>query len=59
MGNINDPLQKEAQSAVVQKIRNLRLSAKIKAAKKIAAERFLRRRRDKNVSKILRECPDR
>ena len=54
-GNINDPLQKEAQSAIVQKVRNLRLSAKRKAAKKIAEERFLRRRRGKNVSKILKE----
>lgn len=57
-GNIHDPLQKEAQSAIVQKIRNLRLGAKRKAAKKIAEERFLRRRRGKNVSKILKECPD-
>ena len=57
-GNINDPLQKEAQSAIVQKVRNVRLSAKRKAAKKIAEERFLRRRRGKNVSKILKECPD-
>ena len=57
-GNIHDPLQKEAQSAIIQKIRNLRLGAKRKAAKKIAEERFLRRRRGKNVSKILKECPD-
>ena len=57
-GNIHDPLQKEAQSAIVQKIRNLCLGAKRKAAKKIAEERFLRRRRGKNVSKILKECPD-
>ena len=57
-GNIHDPLQKEAQSANIQKIRNLRLGAKRKAAKKIAEERFLRRRRGKNVSKILKECPD-
>ena len=57
-GNIHDPLQKEAQSAIIQKIKNLRLGAKRKAAKKIAEERFLRRRRGKNVSKILKECPD-
>lgn len=57
-GNIHDLLQKEAQSAIIQKIRNLRLGAKRKAAKKIAEERFLRRRRGKNVSKILKECPD-
>lgn len=57
-GNIHDPLQKEAQSAIIQKIRNLGLGAKRKAAKKIAEERFLRRRRGKNVSKILKECPD-
>lgn len=57
-GNIHDPLQKEAQSAIIQKIRNLRLGAKRKAAKKIAEERVLRRRRGKNVSKILKECPD-
>ena len=55
-GSIHDPLQKEAQSAIVQEIRNLRLNAKRQAAKKVA-EAFLRRR-GKNVSKILKECPD-
>ena len=57
-GSIHDPLQKEAQSAIVQEIRNLRLNAKRQAAKKVAEARFLRRRRGKNVSKILKECPD-
>lgn len=44
-GNIHDPLQKKAQSAIVQKIRNLRLNSKREAAKKIAEARFLKRRR--------------
>ena len=57
-GDIHDPLQKEAQSAIVQKIRNLRLNSKREAAKKIAEARFVKRRRGKKVSKILKECPD-
>lgn len=57
-GNIHDPLQREGQSAIVQKIRNLRLCAERQAAKKIAEARFRRRKRSKNVRKILKECPD-
>lgn len=57
-GNIHDPLQKEAKSAIAQMIRNMHLNAKRQAAKKIAEARFLSRRRGKNVSKILKECPD-
>lgn len=57
-GNIHDPPQREVQSAIVQKIRNLRLCAERQAAKKIAEARFRRRKRSKNVRKILKECPD-
>ena len=39
-------------------IRNLRSNAKRQAAKKIVEARFLSRRMGKNVSKILKECPD-
>ena len=56
-GHIHDPLQKGAQSVIQQTIKKLRLNAKRQAAK-IAEARFLSRRRGKNVSKILKECPD-
>lgn len=57
-GSIHDHLQKEAQSAIEQEIRNLQLNAKRQAAKKVAEARFLKRRRGKNVSKTLKEHPD-
>lgn len=53
-----DALVPIAQSAILQKIRNLRLNAKRQAAKQIAEARFFKRWRGRNVSKILKEYPD-
>lgn len=57
-GNIHDPLQPEARDIISQKVKQLKRNARRKAAQRIAEARFLRRKRGKNVGKILKECPD-
>ena len=57
-GNIHDPLQPEARAIISQKVKQLKINARRKAAQRIAEARFLRRKRGKNVGKILKECPD-
>ena len=52
--NIHDPVQPEARDIISQKVKQFKRNARRKAAQRIAEARFLRRKRGKNVGKILR-----
>ena len=55
---IKDPLSGKAKEIVIKRIKFMRRKHKRDLKKKIAEERILRRKRSKNVGKILKEHPN-
>ena len=55
--NVNNVLGAERRELISKKVKSLRKQATREAAKKIEAERFLKRKRSKHVGTILKKYP--
>lgn len=55
---VNDVLGAESRELISKKVKSLRKQATREAAKKIEAERFLKRKRSKHVGTILKKYPN-
>ncbi len=56
--NISDPLSKQGKELLIKKIESIKRKRRRDLKKKVENERILKRKRSRNVGKILKECPN-